>query len=67
MRHYTAVNYGAPYNVLDFKSKLQPVNPAVRSIGLCQAIFDEGHVREGLSGGSGHRAKLPLLLTQCSS
>lgn len=32
---------------------------AVSSIEFCQAIFDEGDVREGLRGGRGHGAMIP--------
>jgi hypothetical protein len=35
---------------------------AVRSIEFCQAIFDEGDVREGLGDGCSHEGMIPLRL-----
>ena len=35
-------------------------NLAVSSIEFCQAIFDEGDIREGLGRGGGHKAMIPF-------
>jgi hypothetical protein len=32
---------------------------AIISTEFCQCSFDEGDVREGMSGGGGHRAMIP--------
>ena len=59
-------SHASPFSLLatenspSAKNKLAPkINLAVSSIEFCQAIFDEGDVREGLGSGSGHRAILP--------
>jgi hypothetical protein len=33
---------------------------AVSSTEFCQSLFDEGNIREGLGGGGGHVAMIPL-------
>jgi hypothetical protein len=37
-------------------------NLAVSSTEFCQCLFDERNIREGLSGGCGHKGMIPLLL-----
>ena len=46
-------------SLVKYKSGLK-TSLAVSSIEFCQCKFDEGDIREGLSGGCGHIFMIPL-------